>query len=969
MKIWAIAVTSILMASGAEVRGEYSETQTQYIFIEDQAKIPLLNPSLQKRSIAKIRLENGIEAYIVSDPEAKHSGMSVGVKAGSWDDPKKYPGMAHFVEHVLFMGTETYPEENDYTRHITESAGIYNAYTSTDRTVYMFAVNHGGFEGALDRLAHFFIDPLLCTSSIERELHAVDQEHAKNLENDNWRQWMVLKEISNPDHPHTKFSTGNAETLRGIPQSALRTWFNEHYTPDRMRVAVVSPLPVETLVDLVASRFSQVYREPAERASLDPDTPLFSQEEQGALLSIKPIRDMKELALLWELPSSFRNLETEGNLHFLAYLLNSPHEGGLIDSLKQEGWIQDGKSSFDRFSDHTILFSINFVLTEEGVHRKEQIFDRTFQTLSKIKEGVTYDRFLEMKRLNLVHYQYQARQNAFETVMQLGHKMFEEDLSTFPEKTMLPQDYSPDLFDELLLSLRPEKACFILTADEALSQIKPERKEKWMNAEYTLLPYADEILASWADASSETIVLAPANPFIPENLELLPEVAEADAEPSVAVQTAQANVSYLRDTFYQVPEVAFSYRLYTPAINGRAKAAALSELFCNALSDRLHSTLHMASVAGINATLSPGHHFIQININGYSEKAAGLGNIVFAKLKDFEIAEDRFDVLKEQLLSTYANASKELPFMQGKELLENLLITDTPLQRDKFEELKDIAYKDFLEFSRQVFQSVYVEGFVYGNCAQEDAVMLSNNLLSSLDSEVFVRDFIEKRKVRLLPAEEGPFVVTESTPSLGEAALLAIEQGPYSYEARAKQMLLGKYLQEFFFDRLRTKQQTGYYVRAKDSDVEGQLLQLFVVQSSSHNPHELLARFDLFLDEMNQEFETIISKESFAKTRSMVVQELSLPPENMQTMATRLTTLAFEYDGTFDHYPKLIASTQNVTYEDLKAFARETLSRDNTRRLAILVEGKTPGKQPLRYRQIAKEEFGSIGELEARSYR
>jgi secreted Zn-dependent insulinase-like peptidase len=86
-------------------------------------------------------------------------------------------------------------------------------------------------------------------------------------------------------------------------------------------------------------------------------------------------------------------------------------------------------------------------------------------------------------------------------------------------------------------------------------------------------------------------------------------------------------------------------------------------------------------------------------------------------------------------------------------------------------------------------------------------------------------------------------------------------------------------------------------------------------------------------------------------------------------MASRLTTLAFEYNASFDYYPKLISSVENLTYDDVKGFVHETLSRKNTRRLAVLVEGKMTGKRPFIYRKIGKEELGAIGELEPRQYR
>ena len=125
--------------------------------------------------------------------------------------------MAHFLEHMLFMGTAAYPNEFEYMQFINDHGGSVNAFTASDRTVYMFSVNNDAFDESLDRFSHFFIDPLLSPNCIERELHAVDQEHSKNIEHDGWRQYMIMKESGNPNHPYSSFSTGNAQTLSGIP--------------------------------------------------------------------------------------------------------------------------------------------------------------------------------------------------------------------------------------------------------------------------------------------------------------------------------------------------------------------------------------------------------------------------------------------------------------------------------------------------------------------------------------------------------------------------------------------------------------------------------------------------------------------------------------------------------------------------------------------------------------------------------
>ena len=132
----------------------------QYVEIEDQSELTVLTPSLKNRKTAKIRLANGMNIYLISDPQTDQSAAALAVQAGSWQDPSEYPGMAHFLEHMLFMGTKPYPSENDFSKYISNHAGKQNAYTMPDRTVYMFSVSHNGFEGALDRFSHFFIDPL-----------------------------------------------------------------------------------------------------------------------------------------------------------------------------------------------------------------------------------------------------------------------------------------------------------------------------------------------------------------------------------------------------------------------------------------------------------------------------------------------------------------------------------------------------------------------------------------------------------------------------------------------------------------------------------------------------------------------------------------------------------------------------------------------------------------------------------------
>ena len=107
--------------------------------IPNLAKTPINTHDFQDRQIEKIKLDNGLEALLVSDPDTPNSAAALAVRVGSWHEPK--PGLAHFLEHMLFLGTEKYPNESEFDKAIAQYKGQFNAFTSTDMTGYYFFLN------------------------------------------------------------------------------------------------------------------------------------------------------------------------------------------------------------------------------------------------------------------------------------------------------------------------------------------------------------------------------------------------------------------------------------------------------------------------------------------------------------------------------------------------------------------------------------------------------------------------------------------------------------------------------------------------------------------------------------------------------------------------------------------------------------------------------------------------------------
>jgi len=102
------------------------------------------------------------------------------VNVGHLSDPQNLQGLAHFCEHLLFMGNEKYPSENAYSEYLSKNSGHSNAFTGMDNTVYYFDVHPSALHGALDRFSQFFISPIFTESCTQREIMAVDSENSKS---------------------------------------------------------------------------------------------------------------------------------------------------------------------------------------------------------------------------------------------------------------------------------------------------------------------------------------------------------------------------------------------------------------------------------------------------------------------------------------------------------------------------------------------------------------------------------------------------------------------------------------------------------------------------------------------------------------------------------------------------------------------------------------------------------------------
>ncbi len=132
--------------------------------------------------------------------------------------------MAHFLEHMLFLGTEKYPRVGEFQTFINQSGGSNNAWTGTENTTYFFEVSPHTFSEGLDRFGQFFTAPLFNEDAVDKERNAVDSEYKLKLRDDVRRLYQVHKETVNPSAPGSpNFRSGDITTLEDRQNKPVRT--------------------------------------------------------------------------------------------------------------------------------------------------------------------------------------------------------------------------------------------------------------------------------------------------------------------------------------------------------------------------------------------------------------------------------------------------------------------------------------------------------------------------------------------------------------------------------------------------------------------------------------------------------------------------------------------------------------------------------------------------------------------------
>jgi len=287
------------------------------------------------------------------------------------------------------MGTEKYPNENEYNSYLNTHGGSSNAYTDAESTNYYFDVGVDNLEGALDRFAQFFICPLFERDATERELNAVDSEHAKNLQNDWWRLSQLIKSLSVNTHPYYKFGSGNLETLKNIPESKgldvrkeLLAFHERYYSANLMQLVVLGKQSLDELHGLVTKYFSSIPNKNL-TAPVFPGKP-FGSSSISKLLHVIPVKETRRVELNFPMREIY-TLYREKPTRYISHLIGHEGSGSILALLKKKGYANELSAGESRECSDWSMFSVSIELTDAGLENVNEVVDIVFAYIALLQ--------------------------------------------------------------------------------------------------------------------------------------------------------------------------------------------------------------------------------------------------------------------------------------------------------------------------------------------------------------------------------------------------------------------------------------------------------------------------------------------------------------------------------------------------------------------------------------------------------
>ncbi len=884
------------------------------------AAIPPREPAPGDLSqVRRLVLPNGLKVLLWSDPKLNVSSVALAVGVGSLADPPQRQGLAHFLEHMLFLGTEKFPDAGEFDAYLRRNSGMNNAYTAEDRTNYHLEIRHEAFEGALDRFAQFFIAPLFDARYTEREMNAVASEHQKNLENDLWRQSQLNTLAYAPGHPARHFGTGSKETLAGVTRDELLAFYRGHYSANRMTLVLAGAAGLDTLERWTRQYFAAVPNRELAPLVYPPD--YLPPQPALRLLRMEPIKDLRQLTLEFPLPGLMGDWRSK-SAELLGYVLGNEGPGSLLAQLKTEGLatgLAAGTSSATR---QYGALELQISLTPQGLDQVPRVMALVFANAQLLRDrGLPAGLFAERRTLTQLDERYRDKGEGAALASGLANLVMDYPLEVAERVPFLWLQPDAAGLRALIDRIRPDNMLATLVAKGQPT----DRVEPIYGTRYSYhIDTGPAYTALLQPPAVPGLALPAPNPFLPARTTL------QALQPALLINEPALSLYFSQDNEFQRPQAALLLRHRLPRSLASLRTATLLPFYEACLRETLNETTYRAAEAGQRFVFSASLEGVVIAIEGWDEASGRLLDAVAPQLTDCPLPEARFAALKDRLLRGLSAFRSADAYISVRETRRALVREFYATPADMLPLAQTVTLAQVRGFAKALYSQGRLEALAYGNLGPAQAVAAVRHVAAQLKtSGPPEAQLLRNRQLVSLPGQDlrssQKLEVNNST--LRREYRLG-DDGP---EARAAALLISAAIGDPFYTEMRTQQQLGYIVQANAFEDERSTVALFMIQSGDYRADELEARADRFIQTLPAQL-AALPPEAWQTIVAGVRARLEARDKSILERAQRLFGLAYERRADWSRTEATLAALDGLTQARVGQVLQTALA-PNTRQL------------------------------------
>ena len=861
-----------------------------------------------------LTLDNDLEVLLISDPDTPKAAAALDVMVGSGDNPPGLGGLAHFLEHMLFLGTDKYPDAAEYGQFIAEHGGSHNAFTSFEHTNYFFEINNASLPEALDRFAQFFIAPRFDLQYVDREKNAVQAEYQMGLKSDGRRGLDVLQEVMNQDHPYSQFSVGSLESLADRPDAPIRDeliqFYDTHYSANVMRLVVFGAQSLDELQSLVVPVFSKVPNRAFEHTTID--APLFAEGSLPMFVEVQPLATQRQL----EVSFPTRDYRAQYRIKpevYLGNLVGHEGEGSLLSRLKAEGLAESLAAGAGLGWRGGELFSVSISLTEKGAADPDRVLQLFFGYIDMLRQegpqGWLYD---EQSRVAELAFRYREPGNPMGYVSGLATHMHNYSPRDTLRGPYLMDSYDEPILVELLGQIRPDNALVVLSDKD----VTGDRVSQQYQVPYSSRALELERVITLGAPEAAALHLPLPNEFIAEDVSLVELTAQLPKVPQIALQEGRQTIWFMPDDEFRVPKAVTYINFRSPEVGQNVTQAVMAALYTTLLTDTVNELSYPAQLAGLSFDFYKHAQGISLRVGGYNDKQAILLQRLLQDMLSPSFSQQRFDNIRSDMIRSLKNSVTRRPSSQAMQDLTEAVVYGEWGEQAMIAALEKTDLAELEAYIGRFWATATAEALIYGNY-DAAAVSRLSGMLSTVVLDKPAPVLPELRVLKLAAGESLQYSV--DVPHDDSVVAWYLQGADDTFKDRAATALTAQIMKSGFFQQLRTEQQLGYVVSAfawSKLDVPALVM---LIQSPVADANVVAGAMQEFMLQVQSELDAA----QFERHKTALVSDILRPDKNLRERAEYYWQSIARKQWDFAGRQMLADAVEALTLEQWEAYYQE----------------------------------------------